>query len=423
MTIRQLADQWMGQYVRPKLKPRTVADYEKLLTKHILPALGHLTVAGLTRADVTALHVSMKDTPRRANYTVRTVQGMMTYACDNGLRPPLDNPVRKLKLYRERARERFLSEVEIGTAADAITAAECDGIMGPHAAAGLRLALFTGARSGEVTAIEWRHIDWQRRFVRLPDSKTNEPRTIHLSDAAIEVIKTLPRVGKFVIAGAKPDEAYKNLSRAWIKTRDRTPGLEDVRLHVAAFLCIAGRRAGRVVADDWQAVRPQSPSHDPALCASCPRCGRRCERSAWRRNGSGDRSQSARASQSHQDAPAGTQMSKITLRKAVELLHKGGNSIEVAVIRLRQAATAGRIRSWGLSIGKELCGNDAEYFETEHVNAGKYYCAWNYGKIDWEHSTIEIPGVPAGMTTMMAAIICTSAASSSIAMILTAYFS
>jgi integrase len=136
-----------------------------------------------------------------------------------------------LKLFREGRRERFLSEVEIGTAADAITSAERDGIMGPHAAAGLRLALFTGARSGEVTAIEWRHIDWQRRFVRLPDSKTNEPRTIHLSDAAIEVLKTLPRVGKFVIAGAKPDEAYKNLSRAWIKTRDRTPGLEDVRLH------------------------------------------------------------------------------------------------------------------------------------------------------------------------------------------------
>lgn len=231
MTVRQLAEQWMTQYVRPKLKPRTVADYEKLLAKHILPTLGHLTVAGLARADVTALHVSMKETPRRANYTVRTIQGMMTYACDNGLRPPLDNPVRKLKLFREAARERFLSEEEIGAAADAIRAAERDRIIGPHAAAGLRLALFTGARSGEITAVEWRHIDWQRRFIRLPDSKTNEPRTIHLSDAAIEVLKTLPRVSKFVIAGAKSNEAYKNLSRAWIKVRDRTPGLEDVRLH------------------------------------------------------------------------------------------------------------------------------------------------------------------------------------------------
>lgn len=83
-------------------------------------------------------------------------------------------------------------------------------MIGPHAAAGLRLALLTGARSGEVTAIRWKHIDWHRKLVRLPDSKTNEPRTIHLSNAAVEVLKTLPRVGPFVIAGAKPGEAYKN---------------------------------------------------------------------------------------------------------------------------------------------------------------------------------------------------------------------
>src|SRR5262249_57052214 len=97
-------------------------------------------------------------------------------------------------------------------------------------AAGLRLALFTGARSGEVTAIEWSHIDWQRRLIRLPDSKTNEPRTIHLSEAALEVLKTVPRIGRFVIAGAKPDEPYKNLGRAWI---DLPPsvGLAGVRLH------------------------------------------------------------------------------------------------------------------------------------------------------------------------------------------------
>jgi integrase len=92
------------------------------------------------------------------------------------------------------------------------------------------LALFTGARSGEITAIEWNHVDWQRRLIRLPDSKTNEPRTIHLSEAALEVLKTVPRIGRFVIAGAKPDEPYKNLGRAWIDIRANA-GLADVRLH------------------------------------------------------------------------------------------------------------------------------------------------------------------------------------------------
>jgi integrase len=133
-------------------------------------------------------------------------------------------------MYRERARERFLTEAEMAKAADAIEQAERAGKVGPHGAAGLRLALFTGARSGEITAIQWAHVDWERRLIRLPDSKTNEPRTIHLSDAAVEVIKTVPRIGRFVIAGAKPDEPYKNLGRAWIDIRE-TVGLQDVRLH------------------------------------------------------------------------------------------------------------------------------------------------------------------------------------------------
>jgi integrase len=51
-----------------------------------------------------------------------------------------------------------------------------------------------------------------------------------LSEAALEVLKTVPRIGRFVIAGAKPDEPYKNLGRAWIDIRANA-GLQNVRLH------------------------------------------------------------------------------------------------------------------------------------------------------------------------------------------------
>src|SRR5262249_29857477 len=115
-------------------------------------------------------------------------------------------------------------------AAEAITQVERDGVIGPLAATGLRLALFTGARSGEVTAIQWSHIDWERRLIRLPDSKNNAPRTIHLSDAAVDVLRTTPHVGPFVVAGSRPGTAYKNLTRAWAKAR-KYAALNDVRLH------------------------------------------------------------------------------------------------------------------------------------------------------------------------------------------------
>jgi integrase len=230
LTIGQLAEKWMADLVTPKLKPRTAFDYSKLLAKHILPALGNLMVTELDRDRVERLHVDMAHIPRRANYTLAVVRALMNYAIKRGLRAPGSNPASGIKMYRERARERFLSEAEMSAAAEAIARIEQEGKVGPFGAAGLRLALFTGARSGEIAAIQWDHIDWQRRIVRLPDSKTNEARTIHLSDAALEVLKSVPRVGPYVIAGASSKGSYKNLSRAWTFARAYA-GLEDVRLH------------------------------------------------------------------------------------------------------------------------------------------------------------------------------------------------
>ena len=215
---------------RQKAQAPTAADYGKIVEQRINPAIGHLLVDKVDKADVMALHEAMASTPRRANYVVRTIGALMTYAEDKRKRPPNSNPARKIKMFREGRRERFLSEQEIGRAADAIASAERAKKIGPHAAAGLRLALFTGARSGEITAMQWDQVYWDRRIVQLPDSKTNEPRTIHLSDAALDVLKTVPRIGKFVIAGAKTDEPFKNLSRSWIVARAYA-GLGDVRLH------------------------------------------------------------------------------------------------------------------------------------------------------------------------------------------------
>jgi integrase len=231
MTVAALREKWLAEHVS-KLKPRTREDYTKLSENFILPATGHLPVANVTRDDITALHLKMEKTPTQANYVVRIARGLFSFAIDNKLRPLLDNPVRKFKFYPEREIERFLSEDEIGKATEAIEEAERTGIIGLYAAAGLRLALFTGARSAEIKATKWSQINWTRRIIRLPspDSKNNKPRAINLSDPAIEVLQALPRVGPYVIAGAKSGGAYQNLSRAWILAR-ALRGLDDVRLH------------------------------------------------------------------------------------------------------------------------------------------------------------------------------------------------
>jgi hypothetical protein len=83
----------------------------------------------------------------------------------------------------------------------------------------------------------------------------------------------------------------------------------------------------------------------------------------------------------------GRQTNAITLRQAVELLHKDGDPIDVAVIRIRRAAAARKIYSRGLLIGQD-CGPWPDWFEEEDT-PNQWW--WNYAeRIDWEHSAIEL---------------------------------
>jgi integrase len=223
ITIKQFTEEWMATHARPKLKPKTVDDYGRMLTRYILPRLGNRTVAELSWSDVVKLHTGMKDKPRSANMTVDLIRIIMAHAVKAGLRK--DNPARDVTRYRESPRERFLAPAEFARAVQAIDGAVTDGTIGPHAGAGLKLALYTGARRGEIHAACWSQVDWTRRFIRLPDSKGNVPRTLHLSEPALDVLRALPRHGPHIIGGGRGF-----LTVAWMAVRKRC-GLDDVRLH------------------------------------------------------------------------------------------------------------------------------------------------------------------------------------------------
>jgi integrase len=222
-TVEKFADQWMVDHVLPKCKPKTADDYARLLKRHILPHLGNRPVVELTWKDVSDLHTKMKATPRAANMVVDLLRAMLGHAVRAKLRA--DNPAIDVTRYQERERERFLSPREFALATEAIDRALSEGVIDQRAAAGLKLVIHTGARRGEIQAAKWEHLDWSRRLIRLPDSKANVPRTIHLSAGALALLRTLPRTGPFIVGG------YRGfLTSAWLAVRKRC-GLDDCRLH------------------------------------------------------------------------------------------------------------------------------------------------------------------------------------------------
>src|SRR5271167_756057 len=87
-------------------------------------------------------------------------------------------------------------------------------VVGPHAAAALRLLIFTGARLREILHLKWDQIDFERGLLLLPTSKTGK-KTIVLNAPSLAILNGLPRTSDFVIAGSSVDSPRSDLKKPW----------------------------------------------------------------------------------------------------------------------------------------------------------------------------------------------------------------
>ncbi|KJZ21455.1 tyrosine-type recombinase/integrase [Tritonibacter mobilis] len=217
-----------------RLKPATIRDYRSLWKNILEPALGKRRVADIARADVDRLHRSMSDTPYQANRSIAVLSKMMTLAEIWEWRDQGTNPCRYVTRHREGKRERYLSTEELERLGAALTNLVDLGLLWPDMANLFRLLLLVGARRSEISNCEWNWIDWERRIIALPDSKTGA-KPLFLSDEAITVLEnqkitTRHQSSKFVFPGAKADKAIVNLSKPW-KLICEEAELENIRIH------------------------------------------------------------------------------------------------------------------------------------------------------------------------------------------------
>lgn len=250
INVRSLADRFLDQHVEAKRKPTTAAFYRDIVERFVKPELGTIKIDKLTRADVAGLHHRLKGTPFQANRVLAAIGSMYTFADKIGLVAEDTNPARKIERYKEARRERFLSTEELLRLGTALKEAETVGlpwsvdetkktakhlpkkrrtIIGPHAIAAIRLLLFTGARLREILHLRWENVDFQRRLLFLPDSKTGK-KTIVLNAPACSLLASLVRVGPYVIVGKDSEKPRSDLHRPW-KMISEHAGLQGVRIH------------------------------------------------------------------------------------------------------------------------------------------------------------------------------------------------
>lgn len=227
-TVADLAERFLAEHADAKRKQRTAAEYRRLIEAHVLPTLGKRKVASITRGDIAKLHHGMRGTAYQANRVLAVISKMFSLAEVWGLRPDGSNPCRGIERYREAKREAMLSADELARLGDALAA---HAPKAPYPVAAIRLALFTGARIGEVLGLRWDQIDFETGAARLAQSKTGA-KTLYLPPPALRVLAELPRVAgnDHVIVGHRRGQPIVNVAKPWCAIR-AAAGLPTLRIH------------------------------------------------------------------------------------------------------------------------------------------------------------------------------------------------
>ena len=241
-----------GDFVRDRYQPyanarkRSAWMDESLLRIHILPVFAAFRMNRITRSDVVAFHHAVKEKGYAAG-TCNRMLVLMKFIYNCAIRwdvlPATGNPGKGVEPFEDNgARERYLTEKEVGRLFD-----ELDRNRNVQVAQVIRLLLYTGARKREILDARWERIDFGRRILTVPLSKSGKPRYIPLSDAAMELLQSLPRDPEipWVFFNPKTKKPPVSIFYAWDSIRKKV-GLGEVRLHdlrhsFASFLVNSGR--------------------------------------------------------------------------------------------------------------------------------------------------------------------------------------
>lgn len=156
--ISSLCDRFLEEYVAMHCKPATGRDYASLVARLIKPRIGPMPISEVTRADVVALHHSLRETPYQANRVASVLSKLFNLAEDWGLRPMGTNPARRIKKFREVEKKRYLTEAEQERLGEVLADLLHEGEITRHIFACFYLLLLTGCRLGEIQTLKWDYV-------------------------------------------------------------------------------------------------------------------------------------------------------------------------------------------------------------------------------------------------------------------------
>ena len=193
------------EYIEKKSK--TAKQTQKLtnqLANYAYPYIGRMIVADIERAHILKMLEAIWETKTETASRVRlNVERIIDLSMVKGLRSG-SNPARwkgnldmSLPAPSKIAKPVHYAALPVAQIQEFLVKLKSEEWIGAKA---LLLIIFTAARSGEVRGATWEEIDFDSKLWTIPEDrmKSGKAHTVPLSDSAIALLESLPRMGKFI---------------------------------------------------------------------------------------------------------------------------------------------------------------------------------------------------------------------------------
>ena len=241
----------IAEFIQERYLP-FVAGYKRswacdrgLLKNHIETRWGKRYLDQITKADLITLFAEHRKThaPGSCNRLLILLRYMFNLAIKWETPGITKNPTTGFPLMPEdNKKERFLTTDEAQVLYEKLKLSDNSMLQFI-----VPMLILTGARKREVLDARWQDFDFERRSWRIHTTKLGRPRHVPLSDGAVILLNSMPRIAECEWAFPNPrtKKPYVSIHYSWDTVRKQA-GLQDFRLHdarhsFASFLVNAGR--------------------------------------------------------------------------------------------------------------------------------------------------------------------------------------
>jgi integrase len=208
-------------------RPRTRAEYTRLLTKHFLPKLRRKRLPDIAYEDVMECTVGLRK--GEASHALAVARIFFRWCTRPPRRYIPHSPLEGVQISLPKKRRRVLSEPELKGVWKAAGAMQF-----PYGYL-VQLLITTGQRRGEIAALRWPWINEKERTITLPDSltKNHKEHTFPYGTLTADILERVPRLNSTDLlfpSRASDDRPLSGWSK-YKKDLDTRSGINGYRLH------------------------------------------------------------------------------------------------------------------------------------------------------------------------------------------------